>query len=79
MKHELTNAFLNRSESKSLKFHHRAVMLALAFCCSFFVAWFIFTGLRGKHYILLAVSAIPLFLFSSGGGRFLKRALLGKG
>jgi hypothetical protein len=73
MKQELSDAFLNQPQAQPLTLGQRAVMLVIVLCCSLLFGWMILTMIGGKHYILLGVAALPLFLLFSACGRLLKR------
>jgi hypothetical protein len=78
MNRDLVNAFLNKPEPQPLKHHRPAVVLVIVLCCSLLLGWLIETTIRGRHYIVMAVAGVPVFILLSAWGRFRQRRILGK-
>jgi hypothetical protein len=74
MKRELLSAM--RGFRYPLGLHHRLTMVVTAFVLMYLLLWVLHLAYAGKHYVLLALLAIPALIVGAWAARFLRIAVL---
>jgi len=73
---EIATALRKAPQPRPLRIYQRAVMLLLSVFISLPLGWCIVAMLQGKHYVIFAFAAFPLFVIAKIGGLLLRGSIM---
>jgi len=73
---EIATALRKAPQPRPLRIYQCAVMLLLSVFISLLLGWCIVAMLQGKHYVIFAFAAFPLFVIAKISGLLLRGSIM---